>query len=175
MSSIPQSSTFLSCDPFLLSFNFPIPCFVSREFCLLQEPEFVLTSFHILLCPLSPTCSSSSVWVPFFVAHNQKIFCATHSPHHIMSSQMPFTPSSQILFASSCTLLPLPHFMHRHLLAVTHHSVRCFVSLPFLVHKKFIFFLAAAQVLHSLSIPPPNSENWLHTARCAHFFSLLLD
>ena len=68
-----------------------------------------------------------------------------------------------ILLASSCTCC-LFHTSRND----THwfqHTTPFDVSFPlFSDPRKSTFLSASAQVLHNLSIPPPSSESWLHTA-----------
>ena len=108
-----------------------------QEFCLLQERELDSTPFHILLCPLSQSSSGSSVSVPFFVARNQRFFCTrtkllpAYPVFSDFSNSLPSISVLYIFLSSSCTYC-LTHLMLRHLLAVAHHSVWCFVTSLFL-------------------------------------------
>ena len=126
--------------------------------CHLQESGFVSTTCRILLCPLSPACSSSSIWVRFSVSHSPSIFCTSlpvHSSYNIVFSQMSLSHFSKFFAVTSCTL-PFPHLKHLFLLVFAHHSVRYFVTSLFL-STEILFF--------GCGFPLPDSENWPHTAR----------
>ena len=131
---IPQSPAFLPCNPSFLSFNLPVFCLLCRGSCHLQEPEFDSTCCHALLCPLATACSSSSMLVPFSVSHTQGIFCTRSRPPAAYPLFLPnrdlqsdallhFPKFSDKYFGPLhflgifMYLLPLPHLMHRYLLA----------------------------------------------------------
>ena len=71
---IPQTSTLLLSSLFLC-FNFLFSRFLGRNSTFLKNLNSFQHLSMFLLCPLSLACGSSSVLVPFYVAHNQNIFC----------------------------------------------------------------------------------------------------
>ena len=116
---------------------------LGRKPCHLVEPEFVLTFCRTLLCLLALAYSSSSISVPVSASCNPSISCTkSGSPlvyqlflpnHDLPGDVCPIIPFFDKHFGPKhfpgifMYLLPLPHLMHRYLLASARHAVRCFV------------------------------------------------
>ena len=131
---------------------------------LLRVLRLVLTSFNTLSCAFSPVCIDSSIWVTCCAAHNPYTFCTKLRPLHfgqlfspcrvlpnVICSIFPACVSSLLantlvhhMFLVFLLLLLLPHLMRRYAIAVTHHSVRRFLTSPLLLTKKQFFFLTSA-------------------------------
>ena len=140
-----------------LSFNFPICCFLDWNPCRfenLNSFQYLAMLFFANLLGFAAVRQFWSHSLPridrAFPAPNQCFPWPVHSSHQIVDSHVSLSPFSQVFLTSASApahvpgifmyLLPLPHLIHRNLLATAHHSVRCFISSLFLSTKNSLFF-----------------------------------
>ena len=152
---------------------FQIPTFLAGSF-LLLGPEFVLTFLPYSFVPIL----SGLQWSNNFWSHSlPRIARAFSAPDQNFS--LPIQSSYHIISPTCCFLHFLPHVAKNLALCIIPASscACCLFHIPcndtswsrhitpfdalfplFSCPRKSMFLLAAACGLHSLSIPPPNSE-----------------
>ena len=115
-----------------------------------------------------------------FSAPNQNFALPVHSSYHVVASQMSRCPFSKHFFDKyfgpvhcPCNfkyLLPLLDVIHRYLMASAHHSVRCFVSSPSLIHEYPFFFWLRLELFTIFPFLHQAVKACRTLQGCIHFF-----